>query len=70
MKLDHQFMDTGFIQVPMLAESETLYIHGEINDLCPEVIDKNKRSISKQNSIKFLVRGNVIRQQIYSRNLI
>jgi hypothetical protein len=63
-------MDTGFIQVPMLSESETLYILGEINDLCPEVVDNNKRSISKQNSIKFLVRGNVIRQQIYSRNLI
>lgn len=70
MKLHHQFMDTGFIQVPMLSESETLDMLGEINDLCPEVVDNIKRSISKQNSIKLLVRGNVIRQQIYSRNLI
>lgn len=54
----------------MLSESETLDMLGEINDLCPEVVDNIKRSISKQNSIKLLVRENVIRKQIYSRNLI
>jgi hypothetical protein len=70
MELQKQFMDTGFIKVPMLSGSEILYMLGEINKLCPEVVDNIKRSISKQNSIKLLVRENVIRQQIYSRNLI
>jgi hypothetical protein len=36
MVLQKQFMDTGFIQVPMLSGSEILYMLGEINKLCPE----------------------------------
>lgn len=36
MELQKQFMDTGFIQVPMLSGSEILYMLGEINKLCPE----------------------------------